>query len=369
MFLEELPVPQRFRVAPAGQARRTQTFESLALAPNGRSLFTAVEGPLAPDGQTAEGENRIRVLRYEGRGKGGFRPVEEFFYLSEPGQGIVEIVALSEGELLVLERGFESGVGNTVRVYKVSLDGAEDVSDETSLAEPGLEPVEKELLVDLADCVPGGATTPGTQPNPLLDAAFLDAYFDRYEARNPERTIRVHAGDMVGASPLISSYFHDEPTVYAMNNMEFDVGTLGNHEFDEGGEEMLRLIDGGGRSDGRQFKDGPDGEPINTSDPNFPGAAFPYVAANTEYKDSGETVLPPYRVVKKDGINVGFIGVTTLETPNIVSLDAVAPSTTRTSPRRLTSTSRSSSGRRSRRSWCSPTRAARRPRLPKRSAR
>jgi 5'-nucleotidase len=156
-------------------------------------------------------------------------------------------------------------------------------------------------------------------------AAYLDAYFDRYEARNPERTIRVHAGDMVGASPLISSYFHDEPTVYAMNNMEFDVGTLGNHEFDEGGEEMLRLIEGGGRSDGRQFKDGPDGEPINTSDPNFPGADFPYIAANTEYKSSGEPVLPPYKVVKKDGIDVGFIGVTTLETPNIVSPDAVAP--------------------------------------------
>ena len=168
-------------------------------------------------------------------------------------------------------------------------------------------------------------TTRRDAPGRLGGAAFLDAYFDRYEAQNPERTIRVHAGDMVGASPLISSYFHDEPTVHAMNNMEFDVGTLGNHEFDEGGEEMLRLIDGGQRSDGKQFKDGPDGEPLNTSDPNFPGAGFPYVAANTEYKNSGETVLPPYKVVKKDGIDVGFIGVTTLETPNIVSPDAVAP--------------------------------------------
>lgn len=168
-LIEELPVPQKFGVAPEGQAQRNQTFESLALAPNGRSLFTAVEGPLAPDGQTAEGENRIRILRYEDRGRGGFRPVEEFFYLTEPGQGVVEIVALSEDELLVLERGFRSGVGNTVRVFRVSLDGAEDVSGEPSLAAPGLEPVEKELLVDLADCPSGGATTPGTQPNPLLD--------------------------------------------------------------------------------------------------------------------------------------------------------------------------------------------------------
>ncbi|HET7479455.1 MAG TPA: 5'-nucleotidase C-terminal domain-containing protein [Rubrobacteraceae bacterium] len=156
-------------------------------------------------------------------------------------------------------------------------------------------------------------------------AAYLDAYMDKYAAANPERTIRVHAGDMVGASPLISSYFHDEPTIYAANQMGFDVGTVGNHEFDEGGEEMLRLINGGQRDDGKQFKDGVDGEPVNTSDPDFPGADFPYIAANTVYKDTGKSVLPPYQVVKRDGVKVGFIGVTTLETPNIVVPDAVAP--------------------------------------------
>lgn len=132
-------------------------------------MFTAVEGPLAPDGRTAEGEGRIRILRYEDRGPDGFAPAEEFYYLADPDLGVVEIVALSEDELLVLERGFRSGVGNTVRVYRVSLDGAQDVSDEPSLAEPGLEPLEKELLVDLAGCPSNGATTPGMQPNPLLD--------------------------------------------------------------------------------------------------------------------------------------------------------------------------------------------------------
>ena len=168
-LLEELPVPQKFRVAPEGQAQRNQTFESLALSLNNRSLFTAVEGPLAPDGRTAGGEGRIRILRYEDRGPGGFVPAEEFYYLADPGLGVVEIVALSEDELLVLERGFRSGVGNTVRIYRVSLDGARDVSDEPGLAAPGLEPLEKELLVDLASCPSSGATTPGTQPNPLLD--------------------------------------------------------------------------------------------------------------------------------------------------------------------------------------------------------
>ncbi len=162
-------------------------------------------------------------------------------------------------------------------------------------------------------------------PVPVGGAEYLDAYLDQYEAKNPERTIRVHAGDMVGGTPLISSHFHDEPAVYAMNEMEFDVGTLGNHEFDEGGREMLRMINGGHREDGLQFKDGADGQPVDTSDPDFPGAAFPYIAANTEYRDTGENVLPPYKIVKRDGIDVGFIGVTTEDTPNIVVPDAIAP--------------------------------------------
>lgn len=168
-LLEELPEPRKFRVAPQGEGQRNQTFESLSLSPNGRSLFTANEGYLLADGETANGSDRIRILRYEDHGKGGFEPVEEFYYLAEPGLGVVEIVALSEDELLVLERGFRSGVGNTVRVYKVSLEGAGDVSGEASLATTNIQPVEKELLFDLADCPPSGATTPGTQPNPLLD--------------------------------------------------------------------------------------------------------------------------------------------------------------------------------------------------------
>ena len=66
-------------------------------------------------------------------------------------------------------------------------------------------------------------------------AAWLKSHLDR--ATLPGRTIRVHAGDMVGATPLISSWFHDEPTIEAANEIGFDVGTVGNHEFDEGGGE------------------------------------------------------------------------------------------------------------------------------------
>jgi 5'-nucleotidase len=140
----------------------------------------------------------------------------------------------------------------------------------------------------------------------LGGAAWLGAHLARAARSHPERTITVHAGDMVGASPLISSYFHDEPTVRASNMMRFDVGTVGNHEFDEGGAEMLRLIRGGQRTDGPR---------AYTSDPNWEGARYPYIAANTVERETGEQVLPPYEVVERAGVRVGFIGVTTEETP------------------------------------------------------
>jgi 5'-nucleotidase len=129
-------------------------------------------------------------------------------------------------------------------------------------------------------------------PEPGLGgAAWLGAWLDRTAASHPGRTIRVHAGDMVGASPLVSSHFHDEPTIEATNRMDFDVGTLGNHEFDEGGAEALRLV--------RR-------------------ARYPYVAANTVTRDGGELILPPYEIVERDGVRVGFIGVTTIDTPSFL---------------------------------------------------
>jgi 5'-nucleotidase len=119
-------------------------------------------------------------------------------------------------------------------------------------------------------------------------AAWLGAWLDRAAGAHPEATIRVHAGDMVGASPLISSHFHNEPTIEATNRMDFDVGTLGNHEFDEGGPEALRLVE---------------------------RARYPYVAANTVTREGGELILPPYEIVERSGVKVGFIGVTTIDTP------------------------------------------------------
>jgi 5'-nucleotidase len=120
-------------------------------------------------------------------------------------------------------------------------------------------------------------------------AAWLKAHLDG--ATVPDRTIRVHAGDMVGASPLLSSWFKDEPTIEFANQVGFDVGTVGNHEFDDGGDELLRLL--------RM-------------------ARFPYIGANTYYRDGDELLLPPYTVIERAGVRVGFIGVTTPSTPKFL---------------------------------------------------
>jgi 5'-nucleotidase len=146
-------------------------------------------------------------------------------------------------------------------------------------------------------------------------AAWLKAHLDR--ATLPGRTIRVHAGDMIGATPLISSWFHDEPTMEAGNELGFDVGTVGNHEFDEGGDELLRMLKGGQRTGPDAYRRDADGRLVNTSSPSYPGARYPYIAANTIDRE-GKLRLPPYLVIRRAGVRVGFIGVTTPSTPKFL---------------------------------------------------
>ena len=75
-------------------------------------------------------------------------------------------------------------------------------------------------------------------------AEYLANFVNATAATNPN-TVMVSAGDMIGASPLLSALFHDEPTVMAFNLMGFDLSTTGNHEFDEGWQELLRMQNGG----------------------------------------------------------------------------------------------------------------------------
>ncbi|MGY0231364.1 esterase-like activity of phytase family protein [Longispora urticae] len=159
--VDELPVPARFRVAPAGDAVRNQTFEALTLSPNGRDLYAGMEGALA-----ADGPGRNRVLHYRDS-----QLVGQYAYQPDAGLGLVELTALGDDQLLALERGFTPGVGNTVRVYRVSATGVPDVTDTASLGTLN-DPrafLGKQLLFDLGACPASGATAKQPQPNPLLD--------------------------------------------------------------------------------------------------------------------------------------------------------------------------------------------------------
>ncbi|MGW6602656.1 bifunctional metallophosphatase/5'-nucleotidase [Streptomyces sp. NPDC055036] len=126
-------------------------------------------------------------------------------------------------------------------------------------------------------------------------------------------SITAAGGDMVGASPLLSGLFHDEPTIEALNKIDLDVTTVGNHEFDEGAVELARLQNGGCHPTEGCYEKGK----------KFKGADFPYLAANVTSEKTGKPVLKPYTVWKKNGVKVGFIGVTLEGTPNIVTAEGV----------------------------------------------
>lgn len=133
------------------------------------------------------------------------------------------------------------------------------------------------------------------------------------QARKGEKySVTAAGGDMVGASPLISGLFHDEPTIEALNELDLDVTSVGNHEFDEGAKELGRLQKGGCHP-----KDG------CYTDKRFKGADFPYLAANVLDEKTKKPVLKPYWVWKKKDVKIGFIGVTLEGTPDIVSAEGV----------------------------------------------
>ncbi|MFF7448172.1 MULTISPECIES: 5'-nucleotidase C-terminal domain-containing protein [unclassified Streptomyces] len=125
-------------------------------------------------------------------------------------------------------------------------------------------------------------------------------------------SITAAGGDMVGASPLISGLFHDEPTIEALNKLDLDVTSVGNHEFDEGARELARLQKGGCHPTAGCY-----------TDEEFEGADFPYLAANVLNEKTGRPILKPYWVWKKKDVKVGFIGVTLEDTPGVVSAEGV----------------------------------------------
>ena len=141
---------------------------------------------------------------------------------------------------------------------------------------------------------------------PAGGAEYLATHVRILERRNPN-TLVVSAGDLVGASPMLSALFHDEPTIEAMNQIGLDLNAVGNHEFDEGAAEVLRLQRGGCHPrDGCRDGSG------------FGGADFRFLAANVISRRTGRPVFPAYAVRRLGGVKVGFIGMTLEGTPDMV---------------------------------------------------
>ena len=161
---------------------------------------------------------------------------------------------------------------------------------------------------------PDGA---GPAPAPAVDAGGVEFLSSQLAALAEEQkknnTITVAAGDLIGASPLLSAAFHDEPTIEALGLAGLDYASVGNHEFDEGAAELLRIQNGGchpvdGCIDGTPYE----------------GADFQYLSANAFVTETGEPLLAPYAIDEVQGVKVGFIGMTLEGTGAIVSQQGVA---------------------------------------------
>ncbi|MEH6376341.1 bifunctional metallophosphatase/5'-nucleotidase [Streptomyces sp. KLMMK] len=135
----------------------------------------------------------------------------------------------------------------------------------------------------------------------------------RTARKGHEYSITAAAGDMVGASPLMTGLFHDEPTIEALNKIKLDATSVGNHEFDEGRAELLRMQKGGCHPKEGCFEKGR----------TFQGADFPYLAANVTDEKSGKQILKPYTVWKHKGVKIGIIGLTLEGTPDVVTAEGV----------------------------------------------
>jgi 5'-nucleotidase len=120
--------------------------------------------------------------------------------------------------------------------------------------------------------------------------------------------IFVAAGDLIGASPFLSAMFHDEPTIESLSMMGLELASVGNHEFDEGKDELKRMQNGGCH-------------PVDKCQGPHPfeGAKFHYLAASTVETSTGKTIFPPYAIREFDGIPIAFIGLTLKGTPDIIS--------------------------------------------------
>ena len=167
------------------------------------------------------------------------------------------------------------------------------------------------------------AAVPTAERSPVGGADFLAAHVARLKALNTNNVV-VAAGDNIGASPLISSLFLDEPAVETLNRIGLEFTSVGNHEFDKGSAELLRLQNGGCKvTGGVQDPNSCRGAAVGTPVP-FEGAKYKWLSANVVQTSTGKTLLPAYGIKTFNGVKVAFIGMTLKATPTIVTPTGVA---------------------------------------------
>lgn len=137
---------------------------------------------------------------------------------------------------------------------------------------------------------------------------YLSAKLNELRA-GEKYSVTVAAGDLIGGSPAFSGLFHDEPSVESLNVMHLDISGVGNHEFDEGVTELLRMQNGGCHPvDGCYFQNDP-----------YPGADFQWLSANVVEDATGATPLPAYEIRRFESVDVAFIGMTLEATDTLVA--------------------------------------------------
>jgi 5'-nucleotidase len=211
------------------------------------------------------------------------------------------------GELLAAAA--RSDVGKTIKVRVIAFNDFHGNIDGANL----------NLRSDPDDiCIrnPSGQCAAGV---PAGGVDYMAGLVRQLKAGAPNSVV-VSAGDLIGASPLNSALFHDEPTIETMNRLGLEFNAVGNHEFDEGREELLRMQNGGCHpTDINSCQ----GNLVGTPYP-FEGAKFDFLAANVVDTASGKTLFPPYGVKNFKGNRVAFIGMTLKGTPSIVTPSGVA---------------------------------------------
>ncbi len=158
--------------------------------------------------------------------------------------------------------------------------------------------------------VPDASQSTGIRFEPAGGIEQFSALVQSLKAKN-KNVVVVSAGDMVGATPLLSALFKDEPTIEAMNLVGVDLHAVGNHEFDYGTRHLKRLRSGG-------CAENNEGAPDCRGGPPYAGARFAFLAANVIESATGQPLFPSVAVKAFDGVDIAFIGITTRNTPFIV---------------------------------------------------